>query len=78
MLGYVCASAAQGIAQVQLQTGIPCAFGVLTVDTMEQALDRVTGGSKRDTGRHAVEAALSSLAVRDELADRRGRAGFAV
>ena len=75
---YVCASAAQGIAQVQLQTGIPCAFGVLTVDTMEQALDRVTGGSKRDTGRHAVEAALSSLAVRDELADRRGRAGFAV
>jgi len=35
---------------------------------MEQALDRVAGGSKRDSARHAVEAALASLAVRDELA----------
>ena len=75
---YVCCEAARGIQQVQLETGVPCGFGVLTVDTMEQALDRVTGGSKRDSGRHAVEAALSSLAVRDELAARRGRAGFAV
>lgn len=64
---YVCASAAEGISRVQLETGVPCAFGVLTVDTMEQALDRVTGGSKRDTGRHAVQAALASLAVKDEL-----------
>ncbi len=75
---YVCSTAAQGISQVQLTTGIPCGFGVLTVDTMEQALDRVIGGSKRDTGRHAVEAVLASLAVRDELAGRRGRAGFSV
>ena len=57
---------------------MPCGFGVLTVDTMEQALERVTGGAKRDTGRHAVEAVLASLAVREELAARRGRAGFAV
>src|SRR5437868_2531815 len=47
---YVCDSAARGISSVQLQTGVPTGFGVLTVDTMEQALDRVTGGSKRDTG----------------------------
>ena len=65
---YVCGEAARGIQQVQLETGIPCGFGVLTVDTMEQALDRVTGGTKRDTGRSAVEAALASLAVRDALA----------
>jgi 6,7-dimethyl-8-ribityllumazine synthase len=70
---YVCAEAARGIQQVQLDTGVPCGFGVLTVDTMEQALDRVTGGSKRDTGSAAVEAALASLAVKRELALERER-----
>jgi 6,7-dimethyl-8-ribityllumazine synthase len=64
---YVCAETARGIQQVQLETGIPCGFGVLTVDTMEQALDRVTGGSKRDTGRHAAEAVLAALAVKRAL-----------
>jgi 6,7-dimethyl-8-ribityllumazine synthase len=74
---YVCGEAARGIQQVQLLTGVPCGFGVLTVDNMEQALERVTGGSKRDTGRHAAEAVLASLAVKDELTARRGPAGFA-
>jgi 6,7-dimethyl-8-ribityllumazine synthase len=74
---YVCGEAARGIQQVQLETGVPCGFGVLTVDTMEQALDRVAGGAKRDTGRSAAEAALASLAVREEMAGRRGPAGFA-
>jgi 6,7-dimethyl-8-ribityllumazine synthase len=73
---YVCAEAARGIQSVQLETGVPCGFGVLTVDTMEQALDRVTGGSKRDTGRTAAEAALASLSVKQELSSRRGTAGF--
>jgi 6,7-dimethyl-8-ribityllumazine synthase len=75
---YVCAAAADGISQVQLETGVPCGFGVLTVDTMEQALDRVAGGSKRDTGRHAVAAALASLEVKRTVSGRRGPAGFAV
>jgi 6,7-dimethyl-8-ribityllumazine synthase len=75
---YVCGEAARGIQQVQLETGVPCGFGVLTVDTMDQALDRVTGGAKRDTGRSAAEAVLAVLAVKDELAARRGPAGFAV
>jgi 6,7-dimethyl-8-ribityllumazine synthase len=61
---YVCGEAARGIQEVQLSTGVPCGFGVLTVDTIEQGLARVAGGSKRDTGRHAVEAALASLAVK--------------
>jgi 6,7-dimethyl-8-ribityllumazine synthase len=73
---YVCAEAARGIQAVQLETGVPCGFGVLTVDTIEQALDRVAGGSKRDTGRAAAEAAMASLAVKQELATRRGSAGF--
>jgi 6,7-dimethyl-8-ribityllumazine synthase len=64
---YVCGEAARGIQQVQLETGVPCGFGVLTVDTMQQALERVIGGSKRDTGSHAVEAALASLAVKTQL-----------
>jgi 6,7-dimethyl-8-ribityllumazine synthase len=57
---------------------VPCGFGVLTVDTMEQALARVQGGAKRDTGRHAAEAILAALRVREELGGRRARAGFAI
>lgn len=65
---YVCTEAARGIQEVQLETGVPCGFGVLTVDTMDQALERVSGGAKRDTGRSAAEAVLASLAVKHELA----------
>jgi 6,7-dimethyl-8-ribityllumazine synthase len=65
---YVCGEAARGIQDVQLSTGVPCGFGVLTVDNLEQALERVRGGGKRDTGRQAVEAALASLAVKRRLA----------
>jgi 6,7-dimethyl-8-ribityllumazine synthase len=75
---YVCAEAARGISQVQLTTGVPCGFGVLTVENMEQALARVAGGAKRDSGAHAAQAALAALAVREQLAARRGPAGFAV
>jgi 6,7-dimethyl-8-ribityllumazine synthase len=64
---HVCAGATDGIMRVQLDTGVPCGFGVLTVDTIEQALARVAGGAKRDTGRHAVEAVLAQLHVRDAL-----------
>ena len=46
---FVCAEAARGIQDVQLRTGVPCAFGVLTVENMDQALAR-TGGGKRDQG----------------------------
>ena len=64
---YVCAEAARGIQDVQLRTGVPCAFGVLTVETMEQALER-SGGGTRDSGRHAAEAVLRMAALRAELA----------
>jgi 6,7-dimethyl-8-ribityllumazine synthase len=63
---FVCAEAARGIQQVQLDTGVPCAFGVLTCNTMAQALAR-TGGGKRDQGRHAAEAVLRMAALRVEL-----------
>jgi 6,7-dimethyl-8-ribityllumazine synthase len=54
---HVCEAAAQGILRVQLDTGVPCAFGVLTVDDMDQALARA-GGGKRDSGRDAALAAI--------------------
>jgi 6,7-dimethyl-8-ribityllumazine synthase len=54
---YVCAAAAQGIEQAQLETGVPCAFGVLTVENMEQALARA-GGDKRDQGYNAARTAV--------------------
>ena len=63
---YVCTEAARGIQDVQLQTGVPCGFGVLTVDTMEQALER-SGGSKRHTGRDAARAVLTMAALREQL-----------
>ena len=63
---YVCAEAARGIQQVQLATGVPCAFGVLTVQSMEQALAR-SGGGKRDQGEHAAKAVLALAALRDRV-----------
>jgi 6,7-dimethyl-8-ribityllumazine synthase len=75
---YVCAETARGIQNVQLSTGVPVGFGVLTVDSADQARARVKGGSKRDSGRHAVEAVLASMSVKRELAERPRRAGFAV
>jgi 6,7-dimethyl-8-ribityllumazine synthase len=75
---YVCSETARGIQDVQLRTGVPVGFGVLTVDNVEQARARVKGGTKRDTGRHAVDAALASIAVKRELTERPRRAGFAV
>jgi 6,7-dimethyl-8-ribityllumazine synthase len=64
---YVCGESARGIQDVQLQTGVPCSFGVLTVDTLDQALAR-SGGDKRDSGRHAAEAVLALLKIKQELA----------
>ena len=63
---YVCAEAARGIQAVQLETGVPCAFGVLTVENMDQALAR-TGGGKRDQGEHAAQAVLALAALRDRV-----------
>jgi 6,7-dimethyl-8-ribityllumazine synthase len=63
---YVCGEAARGIQDVMLRTGVPCGFGVLTVDTYEQALAR-SGEGKRDSGAHAAHAVLAVLAIRDAV-----------
>ncbi len=63
---YVCGEAARGIMDLQLRSGLPVAFGVLTVENMDQALARA-GGGKRDQGRHAAEAVLAMDALKTRL-----------
>jgi 6,7-dimethyl-8-ribityllumazine synthase len=63
---YVCAEAARGIQRVQLDTGVPCAFGVITCDTREQAEARA-GGDKRDQGRNSAIAVMRMAKLRDSL-----------
>jgi 6,7-dimethyl-8-ribityllumazine synthase len=63
---FVCAEAARGIQDVQLQTGVPCAFGVITCDTMEQALARANG-DKRDQGRNAALTVARMAVLRRQL-----------
>src|SRR6476469_4869409 len=60
---HVCAEAARGIQDVQLSTGVPCAFGVITCETMDQALAR-SGGDKRDQGRSAAVAVMRMALIR--------------
>ena len=63
---YVCAEAARGIQRVQLDTGVPCAFGVITCETREQAEAR-TGGDKRDQGRKAAIAVMQMATLRSKI-----------
>jgi 6,7-dimethyl-8-ribityllumazine synthase len=62
---YVCDQAASGIARVGLDTGVPCSFGVLTVDSMAQAVARV--GEKRHQGEDAARAVLRMAELRRQL-----------
>ena len=54
---YVASEASKGVAHVMLETGIPIIFGILTTDTIEQAIERA--GTK--AGNKGAEAALSAL-----------------
>jgi 6,7-dimethyl-8-ribityllumazine synthase len=63
---FVCGEAAGGIQRVQLDTGVPCAFGVITCDTREQAEARA-GGDKRNQGRNAAIAVLEMAQMRAGL-----------
>ena len=63
---HVCNEVASGIQRVQLDTGVPCAFGVITAENMDQALAR-SGGDKRDQGRGAAIVAMRRSLLRDSL-----------
>jgi 6,7-dimethyl-8-ribityllumazine synthase len=70
---YVAGEAARGIQQVALSTSLPVIFGVLTTNTLQQALDR-TGGPHGHAGERAAEAALEMIAMVSK-AKRRQNAG---
>jgi 6,7-dimethyl-8-ribityllumazine synthase len=63
---YVCGEAARGVQQVQLDTGIPCAFGVLTCENMDQALTR-SAGDDRDQGKRAAHAVMRMAVLRQAI-----------
>lgn len=68
---YVAGECARGIQRVGLETGVPCIFGVLTTETMDQALDRA-GGAHGNKGWEAATAAMEMAALLDSLPKREG------
>ena len=60
---YVAAEVSKGVASVSLETGIPVIFGVLTTDTIEQAIERA--GTK--SGNKGWDAALAAIEMTDLL-----------
>lgn len=67
---YVCSAATDGILQVQLETGVPVGFGVLTCDDDKQALDRAgLPNSKEDKGAEAAAAALNTWVVLKQISE---------
>jgi 6,7-dimethyl-8-ribityllumazine synthase len=60
---YVAGECASGLARIALESGIPIAFGVLTTDTMEQAVDRAGGKA----GNKGVDAALAAIEMANLL-----------
>lgn len=64
---YVAGECASGIARIALESGIPIAFGVLTTDTMEQAVDRA-GGKAGNKGADAATVAIEMANLLRRLA----------
>ena len=61
---YVSGPVAQGLQNISIETGIPCLFGVLTTDTVEQAQDRA-GGKHGNKGTEAAVGALETCKTLD-------------
>ena len=60
---YVAGECASGLARIALESGVPVAFGVLTTDTMEQAVDRAGGKA----GNKGADAALAAIEMANLL-----------
>jgi 6,7-dimethyl-8-ribityllumazine synthase len=63
---YVAAEVSKGIAQVSLESGVPIAFGILTTDNLEQAIERA-GSKAGNKGFAAAEAAIEMVNLLKEL-----------
>ncbi len=66
---YVAGEAAKGVGQVMVSTGVPVAFGVLTTNTLEQAIDRA--GAK--SGNKGFDAAATAIEMASMLGQLRGK-----
>ena len=74
---YVCDSVTAGLTRVALDSGVPVGNGVLTCDTIEQAIDRSGApGSAEDKGAESMAAALATALVLRGLRSPGGRMGF--
>ena len=65
---YIAAEAAKGLAQAAMETGVPIAFGVLTCDTLEQAIERA--GAK--SGNKGFDAAMTAVEMGNLMRRLRG------
>ena len=63
---YVCAEVSKGIAAVQLETGVPVMFGVLTTENIEQAIERA-GSKAGNKGAECAEGAIEMVNLLREL-----------
>jgi 6,7-dimethyl-8-ribityllumazine synthase len=65
---YVASGVASGLSQASMETGVPIAFGVLTTDTIEQAIERA-GTKAGNKGADAALAALEMVSLSRELSE---------
>lgn len=63
---YVSAEVTKGVAHVSLDTGVPCVFGVLTTDTIEQAIER-SGSKAGNKGFEAATVAIEMASLLDSM-----------
>ncbi len=65
---YVAGESAAGLSRVQLDTGVPCAFGVLTVEDIEQAIERA-GTKAGNKGAEAAMVAIEMVSVLKQISE---------
>ncbi|NQT06500.1 MAG: 6,7-dimethyl-8-ribityllumazine synthase [Candidatus Omnitrophica bacterium] len=63
---YIASEAAKGVAKVALDTDVPCIFGIITADTLEQAIERA-GTKEGNKGRQAALAAIEMSNLYEEI-----------
>lgn len=65
---YVCANASSGIASASLETGVPVSFGLLTTDTIEQAIER-SGAKAGNQGRDTTDCAIEMARLLKQISE---------
>lgn len=69
----VCNESAKGVAKVALDLGVPVSFGIITTDTIEQAIER-SGSKAGNKGAEAAMVAIEMVQVLRQIGSKKGRA----